>query len=341
MESGGDELLERVLKTGRLHFNTVTSVIARSKVIVVTIGTPVDEFFNPNLKDLYQWLDEATPFLRNDHLLILRSTLFPGTSQLIANYLKERDLAPQIAFCPERIVQGKAIEELLALPQLISGLTPSAVEEAREFFNKIMVETVELSVKEAELAKLFANAYRYIQFAAANQFYMVAANAGLDYNRILEKLKYNYPRAQDIPRSGFAAGPCLLKDTMQIAAFAQNNFPLGHAAMNVNEGLILYIADQLKSQFDLKNETVGLLGMSFKANNDDIRSSLSYKLKKLIKFHAKEVLTTDPHVTTDPSLLPVEEVIERSDRLVLCVPHAKFRNLDLKGKYVIDIWNFF
>lgn len=341
MESGGQEVLDRVLKTNRLHFSTETAVISRASVIVVTIGTPVDEFFNPNLKDIYGWLDEASPHLSNDKLLVLRSTLFPGTTQLLANVLSDRDLTPEIAFCPERIVQGKAIEELLTLPQLISGITPAATQSAKDFFNKISVETVELTVMEAELAKLFANAYRYIQFAAANQFYMIAAKAGLDYNKILAKLKHNYPRAQDIPKSGFAAGPCLLKDTMQIAAFSQNNFPLGHAAMSVNEGLVLHMADQLKAQFDLANETVGLLGMAFKANNDDIRSSLSYKLKKVIKFHAREVLTTDPHVSTDASLLPVEEVIERSDRLVLCVPHNKYRGLNLKGKYVLDIWNFF
>jgi UDP-N-acetyl-D-mannosaminuronic acid dehydrogenase len=245
-----------------------------------------------------------------------------------------------IAFCPERIVQGKALEELTKLPQIISGNTPRAAERAVNLFQMLCPDTVLMTPLEAEFAKLFTNAYRYIQFAAANQFYMIADAAGVDFNKILSKLKYKYPRAADIPKAGFAAGPCLLKDTMQIAAFSQNHFPLGHAAMATNEGLILYIADTMAKKYDIQNETIGLLGMAFKADNDDIRSSLSYKLKKLLSFQARELLATDPHVKVDPTLLPLKTVIERSDRLVLCVPHTAYKDIDFQGKPVVDIWNF-
>jgi len=153
-------------------------------------------------------------------------------------------------------------------------------------------------------------------------------------------MKRNYPRAGSIPTPGFAAGPCLFKDTMQLAAFAQNQFSLGNAAMLVNEGLVLHVVADLARRFDLARMTVGLLGMAFKAEIDDTRASLSYKFKKALASQAAAVLTTDPFVTTDPELLPLAEVIGRSDLLILCAPHSAYRELDFAGKPVVDVWGF-
>jgi UDP-glucose/GDP-mannose dehydrogenase family, UDP binding domain len=131
-----------------------------------------------------------------------------------------------------------------------------------------------------------------------------------------------------------------MKDTAQLAAFAQNQFSLGNAAMLVNEGLVLHICDDLRRRYDLSRMTVGLLGMAFKAEIDDTRASLSYKFKKVLANLAGAVLTTDPFVTTDAELLALEEVIARSDILILCAPHLAYRDLDFAGKPVVDIWGF-
>jgi UDP-N-acetyl-D-mannosaminuronic acid dehydrogenase len=180
-----------------------------------------------------------------------------------------------------------------------------------------------------------------MQFAIANQFYMLANAAGLDYARIRKGLMEDYPRMRDMPGAGFAAGPCLYKDTLQLVAFSENQMGLGLAAIQVNEGMPAYIVSRLKETCPLKRMTVGLLGMAFKADSDDARSSLSYKLKKLLWLHAKRVLATDPFVTDDPTLLPLKEVIRRSDILVLCTPHSVYAHADLRGKKVYDIWSFF
>ena len=116
------------------------------------------------------------------------------------------------------------------MPQLISGTSPEAEQEAAALFGQIAPELVVLKPIEAEFAKLFTNAYRYIGFAVTNQFYLIAKSAGLDYNLILQAMKHDYPRAAIIPTPGFAAGPCLVKDTMQLLAFARNEFALGNAA---------------------------------------------------------------------------------------------------------------
>ena len=341
MEHGADKLLGEVLKAGRLAFSPETADIQKARAVIITIGTPVDEFLNPVHTAIENCLDPLLPYLSDGELLILRSTVFPGTTDWLDKHLKSNGKNLNIAFCPERIVQGFAIEELQTLPQIISGTTPQAEEKAAELFGKISPKLVRLSPIEAEFAKLFSNAYRYIQFAATNQFFMMTNAAGVDYHRVLRGIKEDYSRARDIPGPGFAAGPCLFKDTMQLAAFSKNQFSMGHNAMLVNEGLALYLIDFLAKQYDLENITVGLLGMAFKADSDDIRSSLSYKLKKLLEFRAKKVLCSDPHVTSDTSLLPIDRVISESDILVLCVPHTAYRDLDLKGKPLLDMWGYF
>jgi UDP-N-acetyl-D-mannosaminuronic acid dehydrogenase len=341
LERDAEPILKRALAEQRLSFSTDPAALGQAPNIVVTIGTPVDEFLSPQTRLFRVWADSALPYLRDGQLMILRSTVYPGTTEWLAGYLRKKGKHVKLAFCPERIVQGHAIRELQAIPQLISGVTEDARQAAEAFFLKIAPQCVPLTPLEAEFAKLFTNAYRYIQFAAANQFYMIANTAGVDYATILRALKQDYERARDIPGAGLAAGPCLLKDTMQLAACAQNQFSLGSAAMLVNEGLVLYMVDCMRARYKLDETTVGLLGVSFKADCDDNRSSLSYKLKKLLQFHGRQVLVTDPYVTADPDLLPVDEVVRRSDLLVLCVPHQPYRDLDLKGKPVVDIWGFF
>jgi UDP-N-acetyl-D-mannosaminuronic acid dehydrogenase len=339
MERGATPLLRDAIANNRLCFTTDPADVARASSIVIVIGTPVDEFLNPSLKPLMACIDTLFPYLSDDQLLILRSTVYPGVTESIGKHLAARRKATKIAFCPERIVQGYAIEELQSLPQLVSGTTPEAEDAAARLFSLIAPRVVRMVPIEAELVKLYSNAYRYIQFATTNQFYLIANSAGADYFRIMEAMKDGYPRMADIPGHGFAAGPCLFKDTMQLTAFYRNQFSIGQAAMLVNESLPLFVVDSLAARHKLEDKTVGLLGMAFKAESDDPRSSLSYKLKKLLAFRAKEVLTTDPYVTSDPTIVPLEEVLSRSDILVLCAPHRAYRELDLQGKEFFDVWN--
>ena len=260
IEYGAEELLTNALRDNRLIFTSKPSEISNSGPVIVTIGTPVDEFLNPERHVIQHCIDVLLPYLRDGQLLVMRSTLYPGTTDWINEYLKRRNRSLKVAFCPERIVQGYGVEELARMPQIISGTSPEAAEEAAALFRAISPEIVVLDPIEAEFAKLFGNAYRYIEFAVTNQFYLIAKSAGLDYQRILQAMKYNYPRAKNIPKPGYAAGPCLMKDTMQLTAFARNEFTLGNAAMLVNEGLPLHIVSDLRRRYDLNKMTVGLLG---------------------------------------------------------------------------------
>jgi UDP-N-acetyl-D-mannosaminuronic acid dehydrogenase len=285
-------------------------------------------------------IDSLLPRLADGQLLILRSTVFPGTTDWLSDYLKEKGRRLKVAFCPERVVQGNGLPELREMPQIVSGTSEQAAEEAAALFERIAPEIVRLSPKEAEFAKLFTNAYRYIEFATANEFYLIAKAAGIDYHRVLQGMKHNYPRLKSNLRPGYAAGPCLVKDTMQLSAFASNQFGLGHAALSINEGLALRVVEDIRRRFDLPNTRVGLLGMAFKADSDDVRASLSYKFKKALAGQARAVLTTDPFVSpaVDPDLKPLDDVIAGSDLLILCAPHAVYKTTDFKGRPVYDLW---
>jgi UDP-N-acetyl-D-mannosaminuronic acid dehydrogenase len=337
MERGADDLLGRMLPTGRLHLSDRADMLESTDAVVLVIGTPIDEFMNPSTRVFERVVDELGPHLRNDSLVVLRSTVYPGTTDYVEERLRAIGKRVEVAFCPERIAEGYALAEIRSLPQLVGVSSDSAYARAARLFGHLDVAMIRTSPKEAEVAKLFTNTWRYMKFAIANQFFQMAHSAGLDYNRVLHAVRHDYPRAADLPTPGFAAGPCLLKDTMQLAAFSPDHFPMGHAAMLINEGLPGYLIDALERRKSLRGRTLGILGMAFKGESDDSRTSLSYKLRKLAAFRGAQVLTTDPYVA-DRRLLPLAEVVERSDVIVIGAPHHVYQSLNLGDREVVDIW---
>jgi UDP-N-acetyl-D-mannosaminuronic acid dehydrogenase len=337
-EPGAADVLRTAVETGMLRCSTDPAVVGTAENVIVVIGTPVDEHLNPDQMAIPRALEICSPYFGDGQLLVLRSTVYPGVTALVEKTVARLGRDIDVAFCPERIAEGKAMTELFDLPQIVSARSPRGWERASALFSTLTAQIVQLSPEEAELAKLFTNVWRYVKFATANQLYMMANERGLDFERIRQGLMLDYPRAADMPGAGFAAGPCLFKDTMQLAAFNNNNFPLGHASMAVNEGMPLYVVSRLEQRYDLSALTVGILGMAFKGGSDDIRSSLSYKLKRILAFKAGDVLCTDPLVTVDDALLPLEEVLERADLLVIAAPHPEYRELKT-DKPVADLWN--
>jgi len=337
-EAGADALLANLLPTGRLELSRDPAMLERTRIVVLVIGTPIDEFMNPSVRIFERVLDELTPHVQNGSLVVLRSTVFPGTTETVERRLRAAGIDADVAFCPERIAEGHALEELRTLPQLVGVTSDAAFDAAKEVFERLGVSSViRTTPLEAELAKLFTNTWRYMKFAIANQFFQIVSRSGLDYNRVLNAIRQDYPRAADLPGPGFAAGPCLLKDTMQLSAFTPDHFPMGQAAMQVNEGLPGYIVDTLNSRRPLLGRTLGILGMAFKGESDDPRASLSYKLRKLAQFKGARVLCTDPFIV-DETFEPLDKVLRDSEVLVVGAPHRAYRGLGLDGREVVDIW---
>ncbi|MCB0324293.1 MAG: nucleotide sugar dehydrogenase, partial [Bdellovibrionales bacterium] len=312
---------------------------ADANVVVFVTGTPVDEHLNPKISDVLRIFDSYLEHLQKGALVVMRSTLFPGTMEHLYKRVSQAGVDIKLAFCPERVAQGYALDEIDTLPQIVSAFDDAAFDAAFELFAAIAPEVIRLTPLEAEMTKLMANSWRYLEFAIANQFYTIAESKGVDFYRIYQAIRYDYPRANGYKAPGFAAGPCLFKDTMQLASFFDHNFSMGHSAMLVNEGLAGVVVDKAAALVggSLWGKTVGLLGLTFKADNDDIRESLSFRVKKGLEFKGATVVVHDPFVETTSS---IAEVDRDADVLVLCTPHREYREYSFQSP-ISDVWGVF
>jgi UDP-N-acetyl-D-mannosaminuronic acid dehydrogenase len=337
IEYGAEPVLKKIIGK-KLTISLDMAEVAHAKYIIVAIGTPVDEYLSPKLRGFFDLFEKLKQYLDDSQTIIVRSTVYPKVCEQLETFLKKNKLKCKIAYCPERIIQGYSIKELNELPQIVAGLTPQAEKEAIALFSVLSPKVIPVRIGEAELIKLFANAWRYIMFAVTNQFYMLSTAHGENYDNIRKALMDGYGRAASLPSAGFTAGPCLLKDTMQLASFTTNNFQLGHTAMQINEGLPDFIVAQLKQTHDLSKLTVGVLGMTFKADIDDIRDSLSYRLRKILLFNHANVICSDEYVK-DPSFVTKEALLKKSDIIIVGVPHSAYKKLVFpKKKTIIDLW---
>jgi len=236
-----------------------------------------------------------------------------------------------------------------------------AFERTYGVFRTMSPTMIRLSPMEAEFAKLMTNAWRYLDFAIANQFYTLLQDSGVDFFRVMKAVIHEYPRAAGFKKPGFCAGPCLVKDTRMLVTHTQQGFPMGSAALTVNETLAESVVNSLSAlmsssrkptstrEHPFTGKVIGLLGMAFKANVDDFRSSLSYRVKKVCRMKGAVVLCHDPFLREgsngggSTNCVSVETLLEKSDGIILCTPHDCYRNVDalLNGnKPVIDIWDF-
>ena len=332
-----DAELANALKNG-FSATVDSSCIASAEIVIVIVGTPLDVHLNPDPNAVVAAIENVASGLNDSQLLVLRSTVFPGVTKEVERLINRLKLQTQVVFCPERIAEGFAMKELLELPQIVGARNEESFNRASGLFASLGVKVVRTTPEEAELAKLFTNTWRYIKFAAANQFWMMANDSGVNFDNVREAIRFEYPRAADFPAAGFTAGPCLFKDTMQLSAFSNNTFALGNSAMMINEGLPLYVVEKLSQKYDISKIRIGLLGMAFKGESDDNRSSLAYKLKRILKFKSAGVLTADPYVQNDTELVSEERVLEESDLLIISAPHLRYKEL-ISSKPIIDIWN--
>tara|TARA_B100000029_G_scaffold515912_1_gene625493 strand:+ start:1681 stop:2847 length:1167 start_codon:yes stop_codon:yes gene_type:complete len=338
-EINAAKILKFGIKKNLLTFSSGLKDIKLNRINVVCLGTTVDKFFNPEHKKFISYFKKLKNIINNNQHIIIRSTVYPGTTDFLYNFFKQNKKNIKLSFYPERFVQGFAINEFNKYPQIMGSVNKNSEKECLNFLKLFSKDIIVLKPMEAELTKLFLNSYRYVRFSIANQFYKISDKLDLDYKKIDHAMNFKYQRG-DIPSPGLTSGPCLFKDTLQLYAFAKNDFNLGISAVKTNEGIVRYIVDKLKKQNNISKKTIGILGMAFKAEIDDARSSLSYKLKKTLSIDAKKVLTTDPYVKNDKDITSLKNVLKNSDVLILATPHKVYKKIKTKKK-IIDIWNFF
>ena len=339
IEEGCDKLLKKMIDKKRIVATNNLSEVIRCKYIVICLGTPVNKKFNPDLKSFIGFFYKLKKFLKKNHIVIIRSSIYPGVYNRVYNIIKTSCV--NLSYCPERIAQGKSLKELPKLSQIISAKNSKAKKESSKIFKKISKKIIYTGINEAELIKLFSNAYRYINFSIANQFYMMCRERNLNFFRVRNLMRDNYDRNLNMPAAGFTAGPCLLKDTMQLSSSYGHKFLLGKSAMIVNEGLPRFIVNKLNEKINLKKKTVGVLGISFKAENDDIRDSLSIKLLQYLKSKKIRTLQSDEFYK-DKKNIDKKVLVKKSDVIIVATPHKAYKRLKInKNKVLVDIWGIF
>ena len=327
--------LKKCLREKRIKFANNLSQISQSKYIIVCIGTPINNDLKPNIKYFLNFFYDLRKNIKKEQIIVIRSSIYPGLINKVEKILKNKN--QNIVYCPERIVQGLSLEELPKLPQIIAGKNKYAVKETKKIFKRITSKIIETNILEAELIKLFSNANRYINFSIANQLYMICDENNLNFSKIRNIMRDGYERNLNLPNAGFTGGPCLLKDTMQLSSFYKKNFILGTGAMKINEGIPDLIIKKIKKIKNYKSKIVGVLGLSFKAETDDIRDSLSIKLLKKLKKNKIKYLQSDEYYKHEKNLNK-EKLVKKSDIIVIGAPHKIYKKIKFKNKLVIDVW---
>ena len=336
LEKGAKKLLKKCLKKKNLFTHLDYEPIKKSKFIIICIGTPIDQNLKPKIKEFLDFFYFLKKLLNKSQIVIIRSSIFPGIFNKVCKILNRKN--GNIVYCPERIVQGKAIEELPKLPQIIAGTNKKSIFLAKKLFKKIVAKIIVTSVLEAELIKLFSNANRYVNFSIANQLYMICKENDLNFDKVRKIMRDGYERNANLPTAGFTAGPCLLKDTMQLSSFYKNKFSLGHTAMKINENIPKFLVSDLQKKYNLKSKVIGILGLAFKAETDDTRDSLSLKLVKYLKKKKLKVLQSDEYYKS-ANCITKKNLIKKSDIIIIAAPHEKYKKIKFpKNKIVVDIW---
>ena len=325
-ESGTQELLERVLASGRLELAERAVDAARARDIVITIGTPSFSHIESDLRQVRAAVDDLLPMLRPGHALILRSTIAPGTTGFVAGYLeKQRGLRVGedlfVAHAPERIAAGRFLEEISTLPCIVGGVDEASTERAAATFSVFGAPIVKTTPVQAELAKIWTNILRYATFALPNLLMMDCDRYGANVFEVIDLINRDYPRG-GIARPGMTAGTCLRKDF----AFSEerSNAPgMLLAVSRVNEAVPLFLIEGVQRRIgSLSSRKVAVLGLTFKRDTDDERDSLSPKLIRLLERELADVAVCDPHAGTPTQSLA--DAVHDADVVIMATNHTEF-----------------
>jgi len=329
--------LGKVLKKNMFSFSKSLKSIKHSKYVIVCIGTPISNKLKPDLKLFYDLFKNLSKYLvRNNHIII-RSSILPGTSVKVYNTIKNN--CKNLTYCPERIVEGFSLKELPIIPQIIAGSNKNTVRETKNLFKKITKDIIITNFIEAELSKIFSNLYRYINFAIPNEMYLISKKLNANFTKIREIMRFNYSRNNGLAKAGFVGGPCLMKDSMQIGYLFNKKQSLINAAYETNEKLPEKIVNELKKK-NFGSKIVGVMGLAFKADSDDIRGSLSYRLIKILKKNQFKVLYSDPYVNYK-NKVSEKKLISKSKVIIIGTNHSKYKRIKIpKDKELIDLSGF-
>ncbi|GHC68884.1 UDP-N-acetyl-D-mannosamine dehydrogenase [Pseudorhodoferax aquiterrae] len=349
-----DVLVRSAVNSGNLKASLTPE---EGDTFIIAVPTPFkEENGNPKAPDL-SYVEAATkaitPFLREGNLVILESTSPVGTTEFIEKTIVEArpELQGKVhaAHCPERVLPGHILRELVDNDRIIGGTSKAAVAKARElyktFCNGAILET---DSRTAELSKLVENSFRDVNIAFANELSLVCDHLGVNVWETIA-LANRHPRVNILQPGPGVGGHCIAVDPWFIVSSAPVQSRLIKTAREVNDAKPHWVIERVKAKAErFKSPVIGCLGLTFKANIDDLRESPSLDIvRDLIAENVGQVLACDPNVAADKIDIPLHDlkhVMKNADILLLLVDHEEFKSIDreaIKDKIVIDtrgIW---
>src|SRR3712207_3393761 len=320
-EPGTDEVLARV----DLALSHRAADGAQARAIVLTLGTPSFSHIEIDMGDIRSVLDDLLPHLDPGHLVVLRSTVAPGTTEFVAGYLeKHRGFTVGedvfVAHVPERIAADRFLEEIGTLPCIVGGVGEESGERAAELFAPLGAPIVHTTPVQAELAKIWTNILRYATFALPNLLMMDCERYGANVFDVIELINRDYPRG-GMGRPGLTAGTCLRKD-FAFSEERSNGPGMLLAVSRVNESVPLFLVEGMKRRLggSLRGKRIAVLGLAFKADTDDERDSLAHKLIRLLERELADVAVHDPIVATPTQSF--DDAIAGADAVVVAANHS-------------------
>ncbi len=333
-EKGLEKNLKNALKAGMKLSDNIEEIV-NTEIVIVTIGTSSNQV---HIYLFERLINDVLENISNQSLLILRSTITMNDINNIKsnnNFIKKNI---NLAYCPERIAEGEAFEELGKLPQIVGASENDAQEKATKFFQKLKVPTISTSIENAIFTKLFTNAYRHANFSLANEFYNIAVENKIDFEDIRKLSTTDYPRLNNLPLTGYVGGPCLPKDLETfIKSYDANNSLLNHLE-SVNDKFLDNIVQKCHEIF--KEKKLIQLGLSFKINSDDTRGSGSIELFKKLKKSGFEIYPVDPYINQESlsfELFNFQDISNKTDNILISVHHDKFKQLNFENKKVLYV----
>ena len=344
-----DILVRSAVNSGNLKASLTPE---EGDTFIIAVPTPFMEVDgNPKAPDL-TYVEAATraivPYLREGNLVILESTSPVGTTEFIYNTNIEvrPELAGKIhcAHCPERVLPGHILRELVDNDRIVGGLTKSANEQARDLYKSFCNGAILLTdSKTAELSKLVENSFRDVNIAFANELSLICDHLGINVWETIS-LANRHPRVNILQPGPGVGGHCIAVDPWFIVSSAPEQAKLIKTARQVNDGKPHWVIDKVKAKAArFKDPIIACLGLAFKANIDDTRESPALEIvKDLIAQNVGRVMACDPNVRAEKLTFPLfdlKQVLKEADILLLLVDHTEFKEMDMdaiRDKVVID-----
>ena len=317
--------------------------VKNSSVIIICVPTPVDNNNLPDLRSLKEACESIAKGLQKNTLVIIESTIFPGTTEeIVLPILKESDLKEEeffLAHCPERIDPGNKKYNISNLPRIVAGVNKESTKKASEFYKKIIdAEITELSsVKAAEATKIMENTFRDINIAFVNEMAKSFDKAGIDILEVIKGASTKpFAFMPHYPGAG-VGGHCIPVDPYYLIEKAKQigfHHKFLSLAREINNSMPAYTVELLEGQLKklnekIENSKIGILGLAYKSGVDDIRESPSLKVIDILKQKKAELFIFDPYVKDKSNVFDLNELLSKADYIILATDHNEFKNIDL------------